>query len=155
MKCYDESILQRFVDGELGVLLGGRVASHVKKCSRCRDCVDDLKRENSEISRLFREEIKAPEMRQPIMDKIRVARNESHHPGKARTGLLVWGLRIAAAILMVALLSVFLFYNKKTDVLTAEGDVLIRTAQVEGQTVQTHVFASGDLDTKFIWLEKM
>jgi anti-sigma factor RsiW len=155
MKCYDESILQRLVDGELGALFGGRVASHLKKCRRCRDGVDGLSGENSEISRLFREDIKVPELRQPIMDKIRTARDQSRHPEKSRSRLLVRGLQIAAAIFLVALFLVFLFQDRNPGPFNGERDILIRTASVEGQAVQTHVFVSGDPDTKFIWLEKM
>ena len=154
MKCIDESILQRFVDGELGALPRSRVALHVKKCGRCRNYLDELERENSEISRLFREEIKAPELRQPIMDKIRGFRDESRHPGKARPGLLIRGLQIAAAVLLVALFLVFLFMDRDSGPFNGERDILIRTARVEGRAVQTHVFVSGDPDIKFIWLEK-
>jgi hypothetical protein len=88
------------------------------------------------------------------MDKIRGFRDESRHPGKARPGLLIRGLQIAAAVLLVALFLVFLFMDRDSGPFNGERDILIRTARVEGRAVQTHVFVSGDPDIKFIWLEK-
>ena len=153
MKCHDESIFQRFVDGELGVVARGRVASHVRKCERCRNLVDRLNGENSEISLLLGEEIAVPDLSRPIMERIRTAPGPS--PGKFRYRFLVRGLQFAAAITLVVLFLIFLFQNRNSGPFNGNRDVLIRTAMVDGQAVQTHVFTSVESDIKFIWLEKM
>lgn len=155
MKCAGEMIYQRFVDGEVGLLQKFRIVSHLKKCESCREWVQCLNRENSEIALLFREDLEAPDLTQPIMEKIKSAGHRTFPGVKLLSPSLKVGLRIAAAFFLIVLFLVFLFQDRYPGQFNGEGDILIRTARVEGQAVQTHVFVSGDSDTKFIWLEKM
>jgi anti-sigma factor RsiW len=155
MKCYDESILQRFVDGETGALLLRRVAAHIKKCERCRSLAARLKRENDELAGILEEDVEPPDLSEPIMDKIRSTAPPARSPIKSGIRLPVRALRIAATVALVVLFLVFLLLDRGSSSFIPEKEVLIRTARVEGRAVQTHIFDSGESETKFIWLEKI
>lgn len=155
MKCYSEKVYQRFLDGELGPLLKRRVILHAKTCGKCRDWIHRLNRENSAISLLFQEAREAPDLSRPIMERIRISLGPSPNPEKSRSRFMVRGLQFAAAICLFVLFLVFLFQDRKPGPFNGNRDILIRTAMVDGHSVRTHLFASGDPDTIFIWLEKM
>ena len=155
MKCHSETVYQRFVDGDLGLLIKLRVVSHLKKCEICRRRVQMLRDENLGISHLFESDHEVPDLTQLIMSRINQSNTHvSRQPG-IRFPDLSWGLRIAAVFLLIAMFLFFLFQSRDSGTFTGKGDVLIRTAKVEGQAVQTHVFESGDSNTTFIWLEKI
>lgn len=155
MKCFTETIYQRFVDGELNPLLKMRVAGHVGRCGRCRERVDRLKGEDSRIALLLQPGPEAPDLRTSIMERITAAGEEPAHPQRPRLSLTWDWLPAAAVFVLVALFLISLFQNGDSGQHGGEGEVLIQAASVDGRPVQTHVFDSGNSDIRFIWLEKI
>lgn len=62
--CYDDGVLQAFLDGELPDEMSGRVKKHVKSCARCREVMRSLDEASclseSALSSLERDALKGP-----------------------------------------------------------------------------------------------
>ena len=155
MKCFGETIYQRFVDDELTPLLKMRVARHIRRCGRCREGIERLNRENSRLTLLLQPEQEGPDLSRSIMDRITSSLAGTGLPERSRSRLPWAWIPVAAAFILVAMFLLSPFQGRNSSHFKGEGKVLIQTATVDGRTVQTHVFESGDEDITFIWLEKM
>jgi len=155
MECFDEMTAMLFLDGELSKQKEYLVSGHLKKCHKCRELIRRLHEENTDISNLFEIDHRMSDQAQLILNRIRTVRESHSRPGRIHSLYPGWGLRIAAAVLLIFVLSVFIFINKEPAVSGLDNEVLLRAARVDGHSVQTHVFNSGDKDITFIWLEKI
>jgi hypothetical protein len=131
------------------------VARHIRRCGRCRERIERLNGENSRLTLLLQPEQEAPDLSQSIMDQITSAREGTAHPERSRSRMSAAWILVAAAFILVALFLFSPFQSRNPGSFKGEREVLVQTATVDGRTVQTHVFESGDADITFIWLEKI
>jgi anti-sigma factor RsiW len=155
MKCFNEMTYMLFLDDELPGEKAHQISHHLKRCPQCRKLVQRLHEENTGISSLFALDHPVPDQAQLIFNRINTVPKSPSRFDRINFPHLVRGMRIATLLLLIFLLSVFIFLNKKPAVSNLVQEVLLQSARVEGHSVQTHVFNSGDTDITFIWLEKI
>lgn len=142
-QCLDELSVSMFLDDELTAGEKERVETHLGTCTLCRELVRQLETENRQIKKLFKTN-PAPDLVSAVMEKL------------ATPGLLNvrWVLAIAASTLLVIFLFIFLFLIIPTNPEADEKQVVLCSARVDGQEVQSHIYESTKPDIRFIWLEK-
>jgi anti-sigma factor RsiW len=155
MECFDEREAMLFLDGELPEEKARQISDHLKRCRQCGELVQRLREENTGISNLFALDHRIPDQTQLILKRIRTDRQFLSGPARFHLPYFGWGLRVAAAVLLIFVLFVFIFIKKEPAVSGLDNGVLLQTARVDGHSVQTHIFSSGDEDITFIWLEKI
>jgi predicted anti-sigma-YlaC factor YlaD len=142
-KCLDELLVSMFLDDELTPGERKRVEAHLGACTLCRELVRQREAENTQIKKIFKT-TPAPDLVPAVMEKL------------GTPGLLHyrWIWATAASILVVVFLFIFLFLITPTNPQTGEKYVVLCSAQVDGQEVQSHIYESTKPDIQFIWLEK-
>lgn len=155
MNCFDKQTYLVFLDGELSRRKENRVTKHLEKCQHCRDLVRKLQEENAEIAKLFELHHRIIDQSKQVLRQIDLTDKSDSGRQKFFPRALLPGLRIAAVVLFVSILSLFIFFRKDPAVSDSGREVLVQTANVDGHQVQTHVFGSVDRDIIFIWFEKI
>ena len=143
VKCLDELSVSMFLDDELTPGERKRVETHLETCTLCRELLRQREAENTQIKEIFKT-TPAPDLLPAVMEKLGT-------PGRLNYR---WVLATAASILLVAFLFIFLFLITPTNPETSEKQVILCSAQVDGQEVQSHIYESTEPDIQFIWLEK-
>ena len=143
VKCLDELSVSMFLDDELIPAERKRVETHLETCTLCRELVQQGEAENTQIRKIFKTP-PTPDLAPAVMKKL------------GTPGLLKyrWVLATAASILLVGFLFIFLFLITPITPEASEKHVVLCSAQVEGQEVQSHIYESTEPDIQFIWLEK-
>jgi anti-sigma factor RsiW len=143
VKCLDELSVSMFLDDESAPGERKRVEKHLETCTRCRELLRQREAENTRIKEIFKS-TPTPDLVPAVMDKL------------GTPGLLNYRrvLATAASILLVGLLFIFLFLITPTNPEASEKQVILCSAQVDGQEVQSHIYESTGPDIQFIWLEK-
>ena len=143
VKCLDELLVSMFLDDELPPGERKRVETHLETCTLCRELVRQREVENTQIKEIFNTTL-TPDLVPAVMEKL------------GTPGLLNyrWVLATAASILLVVFLFIFLFLMTPTKSQTSEKQVILCSAKVDGQEVQSHIYESTEPDIQFIWLEK-
>jgi anti-sigma factor RsiW len=143
VKCLDELSVSMFLDDELTPGERKRVETHLETCTLCRELVQQREAENTQIKKIFIT-TPTPDLVPAVMKKLRVP------------GLMTyrWLLATAASILLVGFLLILLFLITPTNSRASEKQVILCSAQVDGQEVQSHIYESTGPDIQFIWLEK-
>jgi len=142
-KCLDELSVSMFLDDELTPGERERVESHLETCTLCRELARQLEAENTQIRKIFKT-TPAPDLVPAVMEKL----------GTPGLWNYRWMLATAASVLLVVFLFIFLFLITPTNPEAAEKQVVLCSAQVDGQEVQSHIYESTKPDIRFIWLEK-
>lgn len=154
MECYDDMTYSRYLDNDLNPDLGKEIERHLNGCERCQRLVEQLKRENRWIKKIFQVGSKIPNITPTLMRKIHEGES-----GEKRSKIRFLSpnriLATVAAVCLMVLLFLLFFINNRSSQQEMEREVLIQTARVEGKPVMTHVFNARDMDLKFIWLEKI
>lgn len=143
VKCLDELMVSMFLDNELAPGERKRVEMHLETCTLCRELVRQREAENTQIKKMFKTTL-TPDLVPAVMKKLRT-------PGLLNYR---WVLATAASILLVGFLFIFLFLILPTNSRASEKQVILCSAQVDGQEVQSHIYKSTKPDIQFIWLEK-
>ncbi len=144
VKCLDELLVSMFLDNELVPEERKRVETHLETCTLCRELVRQREAENTQIKEIFKT-TPTPALVPAVMKRL------------GTPGLLNyrWVLATAASILLVVFLFIFLFLISPTTPEASEKHVVLCSAQVDGQEVQSHIYESKGPDIQFIWLEKI
>jgi len=143
VNCLDELSVSMFLDDELAPVERKRVETHLETCALCRELLRQQEAENTQIKELFKS-TPTPDLVPAVMEKL-------------PTPVLLkyrWLLATAASILLAGLLFIFLFLITPTNTGSGEKQVILCSAQVDGQEVQRHIYESTGPDIQFIWLEK-
>jgi predicted anti-sigma-YlaC factor YlaD len=132
-----------FLDDELTPGERKRIETHLETCTLCRELVRQQEAENTQIKEIFKS-TPTPDLVPAVMKKL------------GTPGLLYnrWVLATAASILLAGFLFIFLFLVTPTNPEAGEKQVILCSAQVDGQEVQSHIYESTGPDIQFIWLEK-
>ncbi|MGD2085670.1 MAG: zf-HC2 domain-containing protein [Candidatus Aminicenantes bacterium] len=143
VNCLDELLVSMFLDDELAPGERKRVETHLETCTLCRELVRQREAENAQIKEIFKT-TPTPDLVPAVMEKL------------GTPGLLNyrWILATAASILLVGFLFIFFFLITPTNPQASEKQVILCSAQVDGQEVQSHIYQSTGPDIQFIWLEK-
>lgn len=160
--CIDEISVSMFLDDELTPGQRKQMESHLETCTGCRESVRKQEEENARIKEVFKP-IPSPDLVPAVMEKLdSPGFSGSHHREQRRQRSTSknrsnyrWMLVTAASILLVVFLFLWLFlttYNKSENI---ETQVILCSAEVEGQEVISHIFKSKKPDVQFIWLEKI
>jgi anti-sigma factor RsiW len=161
VKCLDELLVSMFLDDELAPGERKRVETHLETCTFCRELVRQREAENTQIKEIFKTTL-TPDLVPAVMKKLGTP---GLSPGYQRDQRHQWSrlinqlnyrrvLATAASILLVGFLFIFLFLMTPTKSQTSEKQVILCSAQVDGQEVQSHIYESTEPDIQFIWLEK-
>jgi hypothetical protein len=142
-KCLDELSVSMFLDDELTPGERERVETHLGTCTLCRELVRQREAENTQIKEIFKT-TPAPNLVPAVMEKL----------GTPGLWNYRWVWATAASILVVVFLFIFLFLITPTNPETSEKYVVLCSAHVDGQEVQSHIYESTKPDIQFIWLEK-
>jgi hypothetical protein len=143
VKCLDELVMSMFLDDELAPGERKGVEMHLETCTLCRELVRQQEAENKQIKKIFKT-TPIPDLAPAVMKKL-------------GTPVLLnyrWVLATAASILLVGFLFILLFLITPTNPEAIEKQVILCSAQVDGQEVQSHIYESTKPDILFIWLEK-
>lgn len=143
VKCLDELSVSMFLDDELTPGERKRVETHLETCTLCRELVRQQEVENTQIKEIFKS-TPTPDLVPAVMKKLGA-------PGRLNYR---WVLATAASILLAGFLFIFLFLITPTNSRASEKQVILCSAQVDGQEVQSHIYQSKEPDIQFIWLEK-
>ncbi len=143
VKCLDELAVSMFLDDELTPGERERVETHLGTCTLCRELVRQREAENTQIKEIFKT-TPAPDLVPAVMEKLGTPRLLNYR----------WVLAAAASILLVVFLFIFLFLITPTNPEASEKHVVLCSAQVDGQEVQSHIYVSTKPEIQFIWLEK-
>ncbi len=143
VNCLDELSVSMFLDDELTPGERKRIETHLETCTLCRELARQQEVENTQIKEIFKS-TPTPDLVPAVMKKL------------GTPGLLYnrWVLATAASILLAGFLFIFLFLVTPTNSRTNEKQVILCSAQVDGQEVQSHIYESKEPDIQFIWLEK-
>ncbi|UCH95853.1 MAG: zf-HC2 domain-containing protein [Candidatus Aminicenantes bacterium] len=163
-ECFDQVRYTMFLDNELPHEERQRIEAHLETCSRCRELVQQMKMENTQIKEIFKT-THTPDLVPAVMDKLGTPgfspgyQRYQCHQRHQRSRLIKllnyrWMLAAAASVLLAGFLFIFLFLMTPTKPETIETRVILCSATVEGQEVQSHIYESTDPDIQFIWLEK-
>lgn len=143
VKCLDELSVSMFLDDELAPGERKKVETHLGTCTLCRELVRQREAENTQIREIFKT-TPTPDLVPAVMEKLGT-------PGPLNYRRV---LATAASILLAGFLFIFLFLVTPTNSGTVEKQVILCSAQVDGQEVQSHIYESTGPDIRFIWLEK-
>jgi predicted anti-sigma-YlaC factor YlaD len=160
-KCLDELVVSMFLDDELAPGERKKAEIHLETCTLCRELVRQREAENTQIKEIFKT-THTPDLVPTVMEKLKTPglsssyQRDQRHQRSRLINLLNyrWVLATAASILLVGFLFIFLFLMTPTKSGTSEKQVILCSAQVEGQEVQSHIYESTEPDIQFIWLEK-
>ncbi|MCP5053497.1 MAG: hypothetical protein GY940_40400 [bacterium] len=145
-RCFAESHYALYLDKELGREESREIEEHIKECSRCKELVSRMEAENARIRRAL-ETHTAPDIASQVMARLEAP------PAPRALPRWRWALTAAATLLVVGFLFFFLLFNSAPTG-NVETRVILCTAKVEGQPVQSHIYESKEPDIQFIWLEK-
>jgi predicted anti-sigma-YlaC factor YlaD len=143
VKCLDELSVSMFLDDESTPGERKRVETHMETCTLCRELVRQREAENTQIKEIFKTS-PAPDLVPAVMKKLGTPGGLNYR----------WVLATAASILLAGFLFIFLFLVTPTTPEAGEKQVILCSAQVDGQEVQSHIYKSTGPDIQFIWLEK-
>lgn len=143
INCLDELAVSMFLDDELAPGERKRVEMHLETCNLCRELVRQQEAENTQIKEIFKT-TPAPDLVPAVMEKLGI-------PGLLNYR---WVWATAASLLVAVFLFIFLFLITPTNPETSEKYVVLCSAHVDGQEVQSHIYESTKPDIQFIWLEK-
>ena len=116
---------------------------HLETCTLCRELVREREAENNQIKEIFKTTF-TPDLVPAVMEKLGT-------PGLFNYRRV---LAAAASILLVVFLFIFLFLITPTNSGAGEKQVILCSAHVDGQEVQSHIYESTGSNIRFIWLEK-
>jgi putative zinc finger protein len=157
MVCLDENRLAIYLDGELDTHDQQAVKTHIDTCARCKNQVMQLHEENEAIKSAYKVH-QVPDLMSIVIAKLDKVNKD---PGVVEVFALYPGFKLrlwlstAATLLLVGFLFFFLFFNKHIPLNRGEKQVVLCTAKVEGQSVESHIYISKEIpDVQFIWLEK-
>lgn len=142
-KCLDELLVSMFLDDELVPAERKRVEIHLETCTLCRELVRKREAESIQIKEIFKT-TPSPDLVPAVMKKLETPARLNYR----------WVLATAASILLAGFLFIFLFLITPTTPEASEKQVILCSAQVDGQEVQSHIYESTEPDIQFIWLEK-
>ncbi len=160
--CFDETQYYEFVDNELTAEASQKIKDHLLTCRQCREFVREIEDENEGLRSLFgydKEEVSvgefSPNLEQRVMETLE-AKPAHLTPGFRR--LLAYVASIF--IVLLSAVAILLFTGKgqpggESVTYQPAHEVLLRSASVEGQATQVHIFEDKDQDVKYIWLEKI
>ena len=167
-ECLNESVLCMFLDNELEPEEKTEIITHLDTCAHCRELLQQLEQENHGLKEIFGISTAAepPDLALSVMKKIEPLDVHEDHPRQRRSnpGTLFhsrWLWASAASILLAAFMILyFLFLGTRSPLDTADTDnttetnIVLCSARVGGQDVQSHIYQPKDTDLQFIWLEK-
>jgi len=143
-RCFEEIIYYGYVDKELAAGEMESIGKHLSQCNHCRDFVEQIREENLALGHALTMQEPAWNM-EAIMDSLETQKHRDRPH---------WRLAAAAVILLGFLVFLFLFIDRKNMVPGPQDRVVVRSAQVQGQEVQTHIFNSKESNATYIWLAK-
>jgi len=159
-KCFDELVYAMYVDGEVTPEEKKEIEIHLESCPKDRELVNRLEAENESLRNSEQWEIPVPDLVPAIREKL-VSQDLSIQAIRLQGKKIIslhpyrWGLAAAAAILVIVML--FFFREKPGTISNNPGGkhVIVFSAKVEGQEVESHIYEDNESDTEFIWLEKI
>lgn len=101
MKCFDEELIQRYIDNEVSSEELASIEGHLKECSVCREAVDEQRKISEEvrcvINLLCRDvvDIEAPAFEMPPKNK------------RNRRAIFCWSIGAASAACLLFFVSLF------------------------------------------------